>query len=65
MSSQQPFASAGDEGESEAVHEPFRDAEPPTRSKAQPAVWLVSIGIMLLLLLGFLVAWGVGMLDVG
>lgn len=65
MSDDKPFAPGGDNGETEAVHAPHRDDAPPTRSHAQPAAWLVGIGLMMLLVIGFLVAWGVGMLDVG
>jgi len=62
MDDEKPFASAGDEGETEAVNAPFRDAPAPTGSKAQPAAWLIALGVMLVLFLGFMVAWGVGVL---
>jgi len=63
MDDKEPFAPGGDEGETEAVNEPFRDAPPPTGSKAQPAAWLIPLGIVLLLFLGFMVAWGFGVLG--
>jgi len=65
MTDERPFAPGGDEGETEAVHAPHRDDAPPTGDKKQPAIWLTAIGLMLLLMLGFMVAWGFGMLDSG
>jgi hypothetical protein len=65
MSDDKPFAAGGDEGETEAVHAPHRDDEPPTGSRAQSAAWLLPLAILVLLMLGFLVAWGFGMLDSG
>lgn len=65
MSDEQPFAPGGDEGETEAVNEPYRGGTAPTGSRGQSTAWLVGIGILVVLMLGFLVAWGVGMLDVG
>jgi len=59
------FAAEGGTGETEAVNAPFHDAPPPTGSKAQPAAWLIPLAIVVLLMLGFLVAWGFGMLDTG
>lgn len=63
MDDQRPFAPGGDEGETEAVNAPHRDQPRPTGNRAQPTAWLVGIGVVLLLFLGLLVAWGVGMLD--
>lgn len=65
MSDDRPFAPGGDEGETEAVNAPHRGQEAPTGSRVQPTVWLLALGVVLLLFLGFMVAWGVGMLDVG
>lgn len=65
MDDKEPFAPGGHDGETEAVHPPHRDDAPPTGSRKQPAAWLIAIGLMLLLTLGFLVAWGLGMLDSG
>lgn len=62
MSDDKPFAAGGDEGETEAVNAPVGDDAPPTGSKKQPAAWLIALAIMLVLVLGFLVAWGVGVL---
>jgi hypothetical protein len=63
MDNDERFASEGDEGETEAVNEPHRGGVAPTGSRAQPTAWLVGIGVMLVLMLGLLVAWGLGMLD--
>jgi uncharacterized spore protein YtfJ len=65
MDDEQPFAAGGEEGETEAVNEPHRGGDAPTGSRVQPAAWLLPLGIVLLLLLGFLVGWGFGMRDVG
>jgi hypothetical protein len=65
MDDEKPFAPGGDEGETEAVNPPHQDDAPPTGSRAQPAAWLIGIAVVVLLLLGFLVAWGIGMLDAG
>lgn len=65
MSENRPFAGEGDEGETEAVHAPHRDDDPPTGSRAQPTAWLLVIGVLVVLMLGFLVAWGIGMMDSG
>jgi hypothetical protein len=51
------------DGESEAVHAPRRDPDPPTGSRLEPMAWLVGIGVLVVLMLGFLVGWGLGMLD--
>ncbi len=65
MSDDKPFAPGGDEGETEAVNPPHRDDEPPTGSRAAAIAWLVPTVILILLILGFLVAWTIGMLDSG
>lgn len=59
------FASPGRTGETEAVNEPHRDNDPPRRGYAMPAVWLTAIGLMVLLIVGFLIAWTAGLTDVG
>lgn len=51
------------DGESEAVHAPHRDPDPPTGSRVQPTAWLIGIAVLMVLVLGFLVAWGLGGLD--
>jgi hypothetical protein len=61
--SDEPGTRDSPDGESESVHAPRRDPDPPTGSRVQPAAWLVGIGVLVVLTLGFLVAWGVGMLD--
>ena len=63
MDDEMPDTRDSREGESEAVHAPRRDPDPPTGSRVQPTLWLLGIGVLLVLTLGFLVAWGVGMLD--
>jgi hypothetical protein len=63
MDDQRPFAPGGDEGETEAVHPPHRDEDPPTGGRTLPAVWLLLLGLVTLMLLGLLVGWGFGMLD--
>jgi hypothetical protein len=65
MNDEKPFAPGGDDGETEAVNPPHRDDEPPTGSRAQPAAWLIGIAVVVVLFLGLLVAWGIGMLDAG
>ena len=65
MDEERPFAPDGDEGETEAVNAPHRGQPRPTGSRAQPAAWLIGIGVLLVLFLGLLVAWGFGMLDAG
>lgn len=51
------------DGETEAVHAPHQDPDPPTGSRVQPTAWLVGIAVLMVLILGFLVAWGLGGLD--
>ncbi len=63
MDDQKPFAQGGDEGETEAVNAPHRGQPRPTGSRKQPTAWLVGLGVVVVLFLGFLVAWGLGMLD--
>lgn len=63
MTEQNQFADDGEDGETEAVHAPRKDPDPPTGSRAQPIAWLFGIGVVLVLTLGFLVAWGLGMID--
>lgn len=65
MDEEKPFAPGGDEGETEAVKAPHRGQPRPTGSRALPTAWLVGIGVVLVLFLGLLVAWGFGMLDAG
>jgi hypothetical protein len=63
MDDEKPFAPRGDEGETEAVNEPHRGGDAPTGSRAQASAWLVGIGVVLVLMLGLLAAWGLGLLE--
>lgn len=57
------FAGDGDLGETEAVHQPHRDDDPPQRKYAVPAAWLLGIGLMVLLTMGLLLGWILGIGD--
>jgi hypothetical protein len=51
--------------QSETAAAPHRDSDPPTGSRVQQSAWLVALALMLVLFLGFMVAWGVGVLGSG
>lgn len=63
MEDQKPDTGDNRDGETEAVHAPRPDPDPPTGSRVQPTAWLVGIAVLVVLVLGFLVAWGIGALD--
>lgn len=65
MDEERSFAREGDEGETEAVHEPHRGGDAPTGRRTQSTAWLIGIVVVLVLMLGLLVGWGLGMVDVG
>lgn len=56
---QRPLA---DDGESEAVGAPYRDAEPPTRRKT-PFAWLLVLLVITLAVAGVVIALGLGVLG--
>lgn len=51
--------------QSETTAAPYNEGQAPTGGRAQASAWLIGLGVMLLLFLGFIVAWGFGMLDSG
>ncbi len=50
--------------QSETVSAPHRDEDPPTGARLQQNLWLGAILVLLVLFLGFLVAWIAGFTDV-
>ena len=51
--------------QSETTSAPYRGGDAPTGSRVQMSAWLLALGLVLLLFLGMMVAWGFGMLDSG
>lgn len=61
-----PAPSSGEDPldpQSETTSAPQRDDAPPRRSQVQQSAWLVGIALVLVLFLGFMVGWGLGILD--
>lgn len=57
-----PKRPLADDGESETVGAPFRDAEAPTRKKT-PFVWLAVLLLAALAVAGVVIALGLGLLG--